>query len=135
MTALAQEGGTMKTNSRNEDDLVTKLLENQKTGKIVKTTLSTDERDLARIWDGIYRQPSAALRELVANAYDADASIVIIHTDPPRFDTISIKDDGIGMDERTLVHLIHHIGGSAKRAQLGARLGLTNPKDPSLSPG
>ena len=37
----------------------------------VKTVLRTDERVLARVTDGIYRQPGSALRELVSNAYDA----------------------------------------------------------------
>ena len=38
------------------------------TGEISEAVLDTDERVLARITDGIYRQPASALRELLANA-------------------------------------------------------------------
>jgi hypothetical protein len=62
----------------------------------VETMLATDERVLARITDGIYRQPSSALRELISNAYDADATEVVILTDAPRFAQIAIRDNGLG---------------------------------------
>lgn len=101
----------------------------------VTTDLDTDERVLARVSDGIYREPGAALRELLANAYDADAKEVIIQTDAPRFATISIRDDGHGMNEESLVRLIKHIGGSAKRSRLGGALGITSTSDPTRSPG
>ena len=45
--------------------------------------LRTDERVLARVTDGIYRQPGSAIRELMSNAYDADAKRVVIRTRPP----------------------------------------------------
>ena len=38
------------------------------------------------------------------------------------------------MDKEALVHLVHHIGGSAKRTKTGSSLGITNQHDPSLSP-
>src|ERR1700689_4166205 len=84
------------------------------------TFLETDERVLARVTDGIYRQPSSALRELIANAYDADAKVVSITTDAPRFSAIKVSDDGIGMDPDTFANLVEHIGGSAKRTKRGA---------------
>jgi hypothetical protein len=101
----------------------------------VQATLRTDERVLARVTDGIYRQPGSAIREMVSNAYDADAGSVVIKTDRPRFNTISIEDDGLGMSPAAVAHLVLHIGGSAKRTAEGAELGLTNPSDPTLSPG
>jgi hypothetical protein len=100
----------------------------------VHTTLRTDGRVLARVTDGIYRQPGSAIRELISNAYDADASQVVIKTDRPRFDTISIEDDGIGMSPATVAHLVRHIGGSPKRTADGPELGVTDASDPSLSP-
>lgn len=99
------------------------------------TFLETDERVLARITDGIYRQPSSALRELIANAYDADAKVVSITTDAPRFTAIKVSDDGIGMDPDTFANLVEHIGGSAKRTKRGAKLGITDKKDPTRSEG
>ena len=100
----------------------------------VSTVLRTDERVLARVTDGIYRQPGSAIRELVSNSYDADATRVVIKTDRPRFHTISVEDDGIGMTPEALAHLLHHIGGSAKRSLEGTRLGITSQSDPTRSP-
>jgi hypothetical protein len=97
--------------------------------------LATDERVLARITDGIYRQPSSALRELISNAYDADAGEVIILTDAPRFSEISIRDDGLGLSPEVVEHLVTHIGGSPKRSQQGKELGVTATGDDTRSPG
>jgi hypothetical protein len=97
--------------------------------------LKTDERVIARVTDGIYRQPASALRELISNAYDADASRAVIKTDAPRFDRISIEDNGHGMTPEALGHLLFHIGGSAKRSDVGKELGITSNKDASRSPG
>ena len=100
----------------------------------VSTVLKTDERVLARVTDGIYRQPGSAIRELVSNAYDADAARVVITTDRPRFQTLTVEDDGMGMTPKALAHLLHHIGGSAKRSHEGADLGITDSADPTRSP-
>ena len=100
----------------------------------VNTVLRTDERVLARVTDGIYRQPGSAIRELVSNAYDADAKQVVIKTDRPRFHTLSVEDDGMGMTPAALAHLLHHIGGSAKRSPEGADLGIASTADPTRSP-
>ena len=100
----------------------------------VNTVLRTDEQVLARVTDGIYRQPGSAIRELVSNAYDADAKQVVIKTDRPRFHTLSVEDDGMGMTPAALAHLLHHIGGSAKRSHEGADLGIARAADPTRSP-
>jgi hypothetical protein len=91
----------------------------------VNTTLTTNERVLARITDGIYRQPASALRELISNAYDADATEVIILTDAPQFESITVRDDGDGMSANTLAHMLKNIGGSAKRTTDGKDLNIT----------
>lgn len=102
---------------------------------IVQTTLKTDERVISRVTDGIYRQPASALRELISNAYDADATRVVIRTDAPRFDRITIEDNGHGMSADALAHMIEHIGGSAKRSNNGRSLGVTSEFDVDSSPG
>ncbi|WP_091051933.1 ATP-binding protein [Nocardioides sp. YR527] len=117
------------------EDEVLGLLDGASTTSPLATVLKTDERVLARVTDGIYRHPASALRELIANAYDADATRVTIRTDRPRFERITVDDDGIGMSQETLLHLLYHIGGSAKRTQLGTRLGMTSPGNSQLSPG
>ncbi|MBI2432016.1 MAG: ATP-binding protein [Candidatus Hydrogenedentes bacterium] len=117
-----------------EQKLISEITKNQQSGKVSIAKLRTDDRVLARITDGIYRQPASALRELISNAYDADATNVIIQTDAPRFRHITVRDDGNGMDVAALARLIHHIGGSVKRRVEGATLGITGKRDPSLSP-
>src|SRR5947209_7380028 len=49
--------------------------------------------------------PGSAIRELISNAYDADATRVVIKTDAPRFERISVEDDGHGMEPEALAHL------------------------------
>jgi hypothetical protein len=116
-------------------ELVLKIKGAVGSGESFDTPLDTDERVLARVTDGIYRQPGSALRELIANAYDADATIVSVTTDAPRFDTIKVRDNGNGMSPEALANLVLHIGGSAKRTQRGPAIGLASEKDPSRSVG
>jgi len=124
----------MDSISNEEKDLVKRIQQSASTNQVVTAKLKTDERVIARITDGIYRQPSSALRELISNAYDADATRVIIKTDAPRFDRISIEDDGHGMSPEALANMLMHIGGSAKRQEKGKDLGITSSVDPLLSP-
>jgi len=100
----------------------------------IEDSLRTNERVVARVTDGIYRQPGSAVRELIANAYDADATWVSVKTDAPKFSRITVEDDGIGMTPAAVVHLLHNIGGSAKRTELGKELGLGSPQDSTSSP-
>lgn len=103
-------------------------------GKSAITTLKTNERVIARVTDGIYRQPASALRELISNAWDADANSVTILTDAPRFSKIYVRDDGAGMSYQTLSRLLHSIGGSAKRREEGQSLGVTSAHDTERTP-
>lgn len=116
-----------------ELDLVGKIRNFSKTGETAKTKLETDEKVLARVTDGIYRLPGSAIRELISNAYDADAENVIIDTDVPRFETITIRDDGNGMSIETLVNLLNHVGASAKKSIKGSSLKVTDENNSSLS--
>src|SRR4051794_38508132 len=83
------------------------------TGEQIELSLDTDDRVLARVTDGIYRQPASAIRELLANAYDADATEVAVLTDAPRYSEILVRDNGNGMTAAVLLNMIQHIGGSA----------------------
>ncbi|MFN0050847.1 MAG: ATP-binding protein [Planctomycetales bacterium] len=105
------------------------------TGKEISVPLDTDERVLARVTDGIYRQPGSAIRELLVNAYDADATEVAVVTDAPRYSEILVRDNGNGMTAPVLVNLIRHIGGSAKRTPLGQELGITQENNFAFSKG
>ncbi|WP_427025989.1 ATP-binding protein [Aureimonas ureilytica] len=103
-------------------------------GRHVRTQLNTNARVIARVTDGIYRLPGSALRELISNAWDADATTVTILTDAPRFSKIYVRDDGAGMSYKTLSRLLHNIGGSAKRREEGQVLGVTSEDDPDKTP-
>ncbi len=119
--------------SSDEIELVDRIKNFKHTGLSAKTKLETDEKVLARVTDGIYRLPGSAIRELISNAYDADAENVIIETDVPRFETITVRDDGNGMSVETLVNLLNHVGASAKRSTKGKELSVTDESDTSLS--
>lgn len=75
------------------------------------------EKIIADISSGLYRSPAAALKELVSNAYDADATEVRIDTDVPSFRTLVIRDNGCGMSVDKFIYVMNHIGGSRKRIE------------------
>src|ERR1019366_1221143 len=112
--------------NHDEAELVSNILRSEDRNHIVQTILQTNEQVIARVTDGIYRQPASALRELISNAYDADATRVVIRTDAPRFERITIEDDGSGMSPEVLAYLLFNIGGSAKRNERGESLGITS---------
>ena len=107
----------------------------ERTHAPVEGKLETDELVLARITEGIYRQPASALRELVSNAYDADATEVVILTDAPRFAQIAVRDNGRGLSPEVVTQLVKHIGGSAKRSEKGKELGVTSATNVNRSEG
>ena len=116
------------------ENLAARLVQARSPENAVETVLRTSDRVLARITDGIYRQPGSAVRELLANAYDADATRVTVNTDRPRFRTIRVEDNGIGMSPEMIEYVLANIGGSSKRVAAGTRLGTTDETDPNLSP-
>ncbi len=117
------------------EKLATWLGDENNEGRVVRTRLKTSDRVIARVTDGIYRQPASAIRELISNAWDADANNVTILTDAPRFSRIYVRDDGVGMSYETLSRLVHSIGGSAKRRKEGQELGVTSSTDPDKTEG
>jgi hypothetical protein len=119
-----------------DDKLLTdRIRATERTHSTVEGKLETDELVLARITEGIYRQPASALRELVSNAYDADATEVVILTDAPRFEQITVRDNGRGLSPEVVTQLVKHIGGSAKRSEKGKDLGVTSPTNVNRSEG
>jgi len=101
----------------------------------IQGELKTSTRVLRHVTEGIYREPWAALRELISNSYDADATTVHVSTDPPRFKRITVRDNGNGFTTKALAAMLENIGGSPKRSDYGANLGVTDPADPTKSVG
>ncbi len=83
---------------------------------------------LGHISTGIYRSPGGAIKELVSNAFDADATRVAITTNRPSFDIITCRDNGSGMTQEKFKKIMtQEIGNSAKRGKLdGADNDMTN---------
>jgi len=82
-----------------------------------KQDIVAAQKIIADISSGVYRSPAAALKELVSNAYDADAEKVTITTDAPNCRTLVIEDNGIGMTIEKFLEVVTHIGGSRKRIE------------------
>lgn len=70
---------------------------------------------LADVSLGIYRTPANALKELVSNAFDADATRVVMNTGFPHFTTMTCRDNGHGMTADEFRKIMELIGGSIKR--------------------
>ncbi|MXN66709.1 hypothetical protein GR183_17480 [Stappia sp. GBMRC 2046] len=117
------------------EKLASDIRESADTQIPVETTLGTSERIIARVTDGIYREPWAAFRELIANAYDADATSVVVETGAPDFAQVTVRDNGNGMSPDTLAYVLRSIGGSSKRTHAGAVLHTSDTEDADLSPG
>lgn len=68
--------------------------------------------------DQLYQSPLKAIEELVVNSYDAEASECFISILPKYSspETVSVADDGFGMDAAGLKSL-WHVGRSAKRTE------------------
>jgi hypothetical protein len=70
------------------------------------------------ISQGLYRTPAGAIKELISNAFDADAESVRIHTGFPRFDSFSCEDNGNGMSREEFERLMKKgVGTSFKRLE------------------
>src|ERR1700733_9721975 len=79
--------------------------------------IQVHEKALAHLSRGLYRSPASALRELVSNAWDANASIVRINTNYPNFLQLSIQDNGRGFTKEDFKNLMEGgIGNSQKRS-------------------
>lgn len=79
--------------------------------------IEVNSKILGHISAGIYRSPAGAIKELVSNAFDADATRVVITTNWPSFDIITCRDNGRGIREEKFYKIMtQEIGDSAKRA-------------------
>ncbi len=80
--------------------------------------IKVHEKALAHLSRGLYRSPASALRELVSNAWDANAKTVRINTNYPNFHLLSVDDNGDGFTRREFENLMDGgIGNSEKRVE------------------
>ncbi|CAN5647445.1 hypothetical protein BH10BAC5_BH10BAC5_22870 [soil metagenome] len=82
---------------------------------IDKGEIEVSKKTLLHISEGIYRTEGSALKELINNSFDANANKVIINTNYPQFDILTIQDDGDGMTENEFLRIVKGgIGDSPK---------------------
>ena len=86
-------------------------MENLETSKQKHIPITIDKSHLVTIGEKLYTEKMSFLRELVNNAYDADATEVRIDILP---DAITVADNGSGMDEKGLGQYFT-IGSSFKK--------------------
>jgi hypothetical protein len=80
--------------------------------------IKVHERALAHLSRGLYRSPASALRELVSNAWDANATEVNIDTNYPNFFQLSVQDNGDGFSREEFERMMKGgIGNSGKRVE------------------
>jgi len=65
---------------------------------------------IAQLSRGLYRSTGAAFKELVSNAWDADAAAIRIDTNYPEFDFISCVDNGTGMSLKQFLNYFSEEG-------------------------
>lgn len=76
--------------------------------------IKVNEKILLHIGRGIYPSVADVIKELVHNAFDADAERVVISTDYPAFDEIRVFDTGHGMSLERFKMAVTSIGNSMK---------------------
>ena len=80
--------------------------------------LVVSSKVIGHISEGLYRGPAGVLKELISNAFDANAKEVWISTGRPTFDVVSVKDDGDGMTLDKFFEIVSGgIGDSDKRTE------------------
>src|SRR4051794_17913178 len=80
--------------------------------------LSGVDPGIIRELSGIYKPFVKAFKELISNAYDADARMITVALDP-NFASISVEDDGNGMTPFEFHNDFARLGGSSARLREG----------------
>ncbi|MGF1669262.1 MAG: ATP-binding protein, partial [Balneolaceae bacterium] len=77
--------------------------------------ITVSKKTLLHVSEGIYRSAGSAIKELISNSFDANANNVSITTNYPRFEFLSIQDDGEGMQVEEFLRIVKGgIGDSLK---------------------
>jgi len=95
-------------------------MDKQLSGELVKTfDMRVAGKILQSIASGIYRSPANAMKELLSNSFDADATRVDISIDidqnQHRVRKITVVDDGVGINTSDFEYSMTHIGASMKK--------------------
>jgi len=85
-----------------------------KMGEEQRTSMKVGSQIIEHLSKGIYSNPAKAIKELISNSFDADATRVIIRA-KPELDYFSIQDNGIGMNYEDFNEKFLFISRSDKR--------------------
>lgn len=94
---------------------VRKLAEVMRMQRLEPVYIDVAASIIADISSGIYRTPANALKELISNSFDVDATEVFISTGYSNFNVFTCTDNGKGMSIDDFTWYMQHIGGSVKR--------------------
>src|SRR5262245_50913080 len=90
--------------------------------------ITVSSKILGHLSAGIYRTAGGALKEFVSNAFDANATRVVITTNHPSFDIISCRDNGSGIRAVDFQRIMRGgIGDSLKRVDGDRTSNLSRP--------
>lgn len=81
-----------------------------------KGKIKVASRIVDHLSSGLYESPSACLKELINNSYDADASVVNVFI-KPEADRIIIEDNGHGLNEAEFKKHFSSVSESYKRVE------------------
>ena len=81
---------------------------------IQKGNIKVNSKIIDDLSSGIYSSPASCIKELVNNSYDAEAKNVVIRI-KPLDDSITIIDDGVGMNAEDFANNFAWISKSNKR--------------------
>lgn len=90
------------------------MLQNPIEPRYTSYPMKVSGKVIQQISTGIYRSPANAIKELVSNSFDADASFAAVDTGRPNFGSFSIYDDGVGMSASEFIVRMQKIGASEK---------------------
>jgi hypothetical protein len=105
---------TVEPNADTLEDQIKEMLKNPIEPKYRPYPIRVSGKVIQQISTGIYRSPGNVVKELVSNAFDADAKLAIVRTDVPNFGTFSMYDTGLGMTPEEFVVRMSNIGSSMK---------------------
>lgn len=102
-------------------------LENEPDPQHFRGEIKVASRIVDYLSSGLYHSPAACLKELINNAYDADAKVVRVFVKPDA-DRIVIQDDGHGMTRQEFETHFQRISESHKRDSSSNTQLLRRPK-------
>ncbi len=86
-----------------------------------RLTLQVSVQIIKHISSGLYRSPASAIKELVSNAFDAEATEVTVNfkfqkenTSEHHIKSVSVEDNGSGIELDDIYRMFTHIGASSK---------------------